>query len=193
MKTLALLLLLAAPPAAADYADPWGLPSGSATLALARIDSILAGAPVQGFDFTTGQVDSLSAYATQVAAGATDLIFVELAADESEHWLRGLEDPLYELDRDLIDDLGDLPLADVIAMAPLDSLERFVPALLDHAYGLLQIDAEAAPESTAVKLRVTALTDSTVSFDWVWQPNGEDSFQPSAVSARSLGAIKALY
>ena len=99
MRAVALLLALIALAgplagrAAADYLDPWGLPSGTATLRLATQDSIVAGGHVQGIDFATGSIDSLNTYLAAVLAGAVDLLFVELVPGESAHWLRAPEDP----------------------------------------------------------------------------------------------------
>lgn len=194
---IALLLILLAAVAGADYVDPWGLPSGSATLELALQDSILFAAPVQAFDFSLGEVESLSTYAELVAAGVADLVFVELESGEPEHWLRAPEDPQYQLDRHLIVGLGPVALDEIDDMLDAEGLplvlERFVLAAPGEAYLMLQIDADAQPETTAVKLAVTALSDSTVSFDWVWQPNGERLFVPTSTEARSLSAVKALY
>ncbi len=195
---LACCLLLLAPLARADYVDPWGLPSGSATLRLATQDSIMAGALVHSFDFSSGQVESLLTYMETVVAGVADLIFVELETDETEHWLRAPEDPQYQLDRNLIAGLGVMELNEIPDILDDEGvpivMQRFVLAAMDEAYAMLQIDAAAQPEITAVKLAVTALSDSTVSFDWVWQPNGEWSFVPPTKTAtRSFSAVKALY
>ncbi len=190
-------LILGAPAAQADYIDPWGLPSGSATLQLALQDSILSGAPVQALDFTSGSVESLLTYLEIVDAGVADLLFVELEVGEAEHWLRAPEDPLYQLDRYLIAGLGPMALEDVENMLDAEGepliLERFGLAVQGDAFVMLQIDAAAQPETTAVKLVVTELSDSTVSFDWVWQPNGERSFVPTSTEGSSLSAVKALY
>ncbi len=94
----------------------------------------------------------------------------------------------------MIFDLGATELGSVTSMAgAVDTLERFVPAVLGHAYVMLQIDAAAAVETTAVKLAVAALSDSTVIVDWVWQPNGEMQFIPSAWRSSSFSAVKNLY
>ncbi len=76
MRRLLTLLFLLSPilGARADYSDPWGLPSGTVTLKLARQDSIQAGAPVHAFDFSMNHVDSLLAYDVLVAAGRADLL-----------------------------------------------------------------------------------------------------------------------
>ena len=191
------LLIAATRPAAADYLDPWGLPSGTATLRLATQDSIVGGGRVQSIDFATGGVDSLSSYLGTVLAGAADLLFVELAPSEPAHWLRAPEDPVYLLDRPLIADLGQRALGEVADMrgedgAPLPLLS-FATATLGHAYALLQVQAGAAPETTAVKFAVTALDAASLSIDWAWQPNGSREFVPVASAATSLGTIKALY
>ncbi len=190
-------LLLTAPAALADYIDPWGLPSGSATLRIATQELILAGENVESFDFTTGTLLDDHSYLDLVAAGVADLLFVELVPGETDHWLRAPEDPVHLLDRPLIADVGEEPLETVTDLlddegAPLELLP-FAAAAEGHAYVMLQIDAAAAIETTAVKLAVTALSDSTVSFDWAWQPNGEWEFVPVSTEASSLSAIKALY
>jgi len=183
--------------AAADYFDPWGLPSGTATLRLATQDNIVGGGRVQSIDFATGNVDSLNSYLAGVLAGAADLLFVELVPGESPHWLRAPEDPLYLLDQPFLADLGERPLGGVVDMLDEQGepvpLVSFAPAVLGHAYALLQVQAGADPETTAVKFEVTALADSTLSFDWAWQPNGSREFIPTAGAAASLSAIKALY
>jgi hypothetical protein len=177
--------------------DPWGLPSGSATLRLATQDSIIFGAPVQAFDFSSGNVESLLTYSEIVAAGVADLVFVELESGEAEHWLRTPEDPLHQLDRHLLAGLGPVALEDVTDMLDPEGeplpLVRFVLAAPGEAYVMLQIDNAAQPETTAVKLAVTALSDSTMSFDWVWQPNGEREFVPTSTETRSFSAVKSLY
>jgi hypothetical protein len=202
MRALALvalaLLALATPGAArADYLDPWGLPSGTATLRLATQDSIVGGGRVQGIDFATGSIDSLSTYLGAVLAGAADLLFVELVPGEAAHWLRAPEDPLYLLDQPFIADLGERPLGAVADMLDDEGdpvpLVSFATAVLGHAYALLQVQAGAVPETTAVKFAVTALADSALSFDWAWQPNGTREFIPTSSRASSLGAIKVLY
>lgn len=192
-----LLALAAAGAPRADYLDPWGLPSGTVTLRLATQDSITGGGKIHGFDVAAGSVDSLSDYLGLVEAGAVDLLFVELAEGEAAHWLRAPEDPLYLLDRPLIADLGEQPLATIADL--LDetgdpvALASFVPAVLGHAYGLLQVQAGAAPETTAVKFAVTALDAAALTIDWAWQPNGTREFIPTRSAASSWGAIKALY
>jgi hypothetical protein len=202
MRPLALAALLfftlAAPTLArADYLDPWGLPSGTATLRLATQDSIVGGGRVQGIDFATGTVDSLSDYLALVEAGLVDLLVVELVPGESAHWLRAPEDPVYLLDQRFLADLGERPLDEVADMldeggAPLP-LVSFATPSLGHAYALLQVQLGAAPETTAVKFAVTALADSALTIDWAWQPNGTREFIPVSSPAASLGAIKALY
>ncbi len=197
LAACALLALAATGAPRADYLDPWGLPSGTATLRLATQDSITGGGRIQGIDFATGSVDSLRDYLGLVRAGAADLLFVELAPGEPAHWLRAPEDPLYLLDQPLIADLGQRPLGEVADMldeegAPLP-LVSFATAALGHAYALLQVQAGAAPETTAVKFAVTALDAASLTLDWAWQPNGTREFIPVAGAKTSLGAIKALY
>ncbi len=194
---LACCLLLLAQLTFADYVDPWGLPSGSATLRLASQDSIIAGALVHSFDFSSGRVESLLTYSETVVTGVADLVFVELESGETVHWLRAPENPQYQLDQHLIAGLGEVELEEITDLLDDEGLpivlERFVLAVMGEAYVMLQIDAVAQPETTAVKLAVTALSDSTVSFDWVWQPNGELNFAPTATATRSFSAIKSLY
>ena len=197
LLALTLLALAAAGSARADYLDPWGLPSGTATLRLATQDSIVGGGRVQGIDFATGSIDSLSTYLEAVLAGALDLLFVELVPGEATHWLRAPEDPIYLLDRPFIADLGERPLGAVADMlddegAPVPLLS-FATATLGHAYALLQVQAGATPETTAVKFALTALADSTLSFDWAWQPNGTREFIPVGTASTSFGAVKAHY
>lgn len=198
---VALLLLLAAlfsaASARADYLDPWGLPSGSATLRLATQDSIQSGGRVQAFDFATGTVDSLASYLALVLGGAADLLFAELVPSEGAHWLRPPEDPLYQNDQPLLADLGALPLDAVTDMLDAEgdplALTSFAQATAGHAYALLQVQRGAEPETTAVKLAITALGDSLVTFDWAWQPNGSREFVPTTAGHSSVGAIKARY
>ena len=189
--------LLGAATARADYLDPWGLPSGSATLRLATQDSIQAGGRVQAFDFATGTVDSLASYLELVLGGAADLLFVELVPGEGAHWLRAPEDPLYQSDQPLLADLGAQPLAAVADLLDPEGdpllLTSFVEATAGHAYALLQVQRGAEPETTAVKLAITTLGDSLISFDWVWQPNGSREFIPTAAARGNFGAIKARY
>jgi hypothetical protein len=71
---------------------------------------------VQGIDFATGDIDSLSTYLGAVLAGAVDLLFVELVPGEGVHWLRAPEDPVYLLDRPFLADLGERPLSQVADM-----------------------------------------------------------------------------
>jgi hypothetical protein len=202
MRPLALaalvLFTLAAPThARADYLDPWGLPSGTATLRLATQDSIVGGGRVQGIDFATGSIDSLSDYLALVEAGLVDLLLVELVSGESVHWLRAPEDPVYLLDQPFLADLGVRPLSQVADMLDEDGdpvpLVSFATPSLGHAYALLQVQLGAVPETTAVKFAVTALGDSTLTFDWAWQPNGTRDFVPVGSADTSVGAIKALY
>lgn len=198
---VALLLLPAAlagaATARADYLDPWGLPSGSATLRLATQDSIQSGGRVQAIDFATGTVDSLASYLALVLGGVADLLFVELVPGEGTHWLRAPEDPLHQSDQPLLADLGALPLDAVTDMLdgegdPL-ALTSFAAATAGHAYALLQVQRGAEPETTAVKLAITALGDSLVAFDWAWQPNGGREFVPTSAARGSLGALKSRY
>ncbi|MCB1164153.1 MAG: hypothetical protein R3C71_08410 [Candidatus Krumholzibacteriia bacterium] len=194
---LALGCLALATAVRADHVDPWGLPSGSAALRLATQDSIQTNGLVQGMDFAAGQVDSLSGYLDLVMAGLADLVYVELEAGETEHWLRAPEDPGTLFDRVLIADLGERGIDTVADMldelgAPV-ALERFAIAAPGHSYALLQVQAGAAIETTAVKIEVTALADSLVSFDWAWQPNGTRTFIPTASEPTSFGAVKARY
>jgi hypothetical protein len=188
----AALLAVAAATAAlapADYLDPYGLPSGTATLKLIEQADIPAGLPVQGFDFASGTVDSLHSYDELTAAGEADLVFLAWAGDTL---LRAPEDT-EGFDRALIADLGDTVALAQIAHMEGVPLAVLVSAVLDHAYALLQIQTDAPIETTAVKLAVIARGDSTITFDWTWQPNGELRFVPVATDARSLGAIKRLY
>ncbi|MBM4117710.1 hypothetical protein FJ251_08190 [bacterium] len=192
-----LAALAVAASARADYVDPWGLPSGSASLRLATQDSIQSGGRVQAIDFATGAVDSLASYLALVLGGVADLLFVELVPGESAHWLRAPEDPVYQNDQPLLVDLGVLPLAAVADMLddagdPLP-LASFAAAAAGHAYALLQVQRGAEPETTAVKLAITALGDSLVAFDWAWQPNGSREFIPTPAATTSLGALKARY
>ena len=126
-----------------------------------------------------------------------DLLFVELVVGEQEHWLRAPEDPVHVLDRLLIADVGEETLESVTDMLDDEGQPRELLAMTTasegHAYVMLQIDAAAAIETTAVKLAVTALSDTTVTFDWAWQPNGEREFVPVSTEASSLSAIKALF
>lgn len=194
--TLAILLLLATA-VRADYVDPWGLPSGSATLSIATQELILSGEPVEAFDFTGGALMNELGYLDLVAEGVADLLFVELVVGEQEHWLRAPEDPVHVLDRLLIADVGEETLESVTDMLDDEGQPRELLAMTTasegHAYVMLQIDAAAAIETTAVKLAVTALSDTTVTFDWAWQPNGEREFVPVSTEASSLSAIKALF
>jgi len=196
-QLLLLAALLSAAPGRADYLDPWGLPSGSATLRLATQDSIQADGRVQAFDFATGAVDSLSDYLGLVLGGVADLLFVELVPGEAAHWLRAPEDPIYQSDQPLLADAGALPLEAIANLLDAEGdplpLASFATATAGHAYALLQVQRGAEPETTAVKLAITALGDSLISFDWVWQPNGSREFVPTSAASGSLGAIKAHY
>lgn len=188
---LAMLLGLAGPASRADYQDPGGLPSGTATLKLATQDAIADSAAIHALDVATGTVDSTRHYLDLVAAGEADLLLVELAGQDGA-WLRAPEDALL-FDRDLVDSLGpDVALADVAGMDDA-GLTAFAGACEGCAYVMLQIQAGADPETTAVKFAVVALGDSTATVDWVWQPNGTFDFIATATARRSFGAVKALY
>jgi len=188
---LALLLGLAGPATRADYEDPGGLPSGTATLKLATPSAIADSAAIHGLDVATGTVDSTRHYLDLVAAGEADLLLVELAGREGA-WLRAPEDALL-FDRDLIDSLGpDVALGDIAGMADAE-LAAFAGACDGCVYVMLQIQVGADPETTAVKFAVTSLGDSTATLDWVWQPNGTLDFIASATARRSFGSVKALY
>ena len=190
---LALCLAIIAAFALTEYVDPWGLPSGTATLKLASQQAIGSGAKVHGFDFASGAVDSLHSYLEIVALGEIDLIFFELHPDSSRYFLRAPEDS-DEFDRDLIVSLADsLDLEAMASMPDSLLLTRFVPAQEGHAYLLLQIRAGAAVETTAVKFELSALADSSATFNWVWQPNGSREFIPTATREQSLSAIKRVF
>jgi len=174
------------------YSDPWGLPSGSATLKLATQAAIAAGAAVQGFDFATGSVDSTHSYMELIQAGTVDLVFFELHPDSSRAYFRAPEDANL-FDRYLIASLADsVDLAGITHMQGV-WLDRFAPVQEGWAYVMLQEQAGSEPAESAVKLEVSALADSSVSFDWVWQPNGSLVFVPSSTETRSLSALKALF
>lgn len=175
-----------------DYTDPWGLPSGSGSLALATQDSIASGADIEGFDFATGTVVDTSGYMGILAAGVVDLLFFELASDPEHLYFRAPEDE-DAFDRYLIASLGDTVGIDEIASMAGVELERFVTVEAGFIYVLLQIQADAAVETTAVKLEVTSLSETSVSFNWVWQPNGSLEFIPTAVEETSLSRLKALF
>ncbi len=181
----------------ADYIDPWGLPSGSATLPLLTQTEIASSNDVQGFDFAAGAVIDTTNYSELVLEGVVDLLFVELVPGESQHFLRAPEDQDY-FDRSLIYRFEDGRTIDQIAgTRDEDGLsvpwERFGAVEADFTYVLLQIQTGASPETTAVKLGVTAVDGESVSFDWVWQPNGSDAFIPSPVTTSTLSTVKALY
>ena len=183
----ALILLLLAPVAAADYQDPYGLPSGSASLALATQDSIQDGGLVEGFDFAEGVVIT-GTYVELVEGGEADLIFFDLD-DEIEGFQLRAPEGTDLFDRALIDSIGEVDLESVTGM---DGLELSVhkEAGEDCTYVLLQIREGAEPETTAVKFRITLLEDDRLELDWAWQPNGSMNFTPSAVGLRSLGEVK---
>ncbi len=176
----------------ADYVDPWGLPSGSASLKLATQEAIALGDTVQGFDFATGSVDSSGSYAEIIAGGTVDLVFFELDPDSTRPFFRSPED-IHSFDRYLVVGFEDsLALEEIVHMEGVE-LIRFAPVEDGFAFVLLQIQQHQTPETTAVKLEVTSLGDSTVAFDWVWQPNGSRQFIPTAAGECSLSELKALY
>ena len=190
------LALLLAGAASAQYEDPWGLPSGSATLQLATQAEIATGA-VQAFDFALGGADVYGNYGQVVSLGIADLLFVELVEGEASHWFRAPED-LNFFDRELIFALEDsLDIGEIVGLRDEQGAEpaweRFAAVEPGFAYLLLQIQAGASPETTAVKLEITAVGAESVEFDWSWQPNGSDNFVPTPVSRSSLGAVKAIY
>ncbi len=189
MRALLLLLLLPAL-AAADYVDPYGLPSGSASLALASQADIAGGANVEAFDFAAAQVLD-APYQDHVGEGLADLLFYELHPDSADHYLRAPEGD-DGFDRALIAHLGPLDLTEIHHMEDAD-LSVTVPAVDGDAYVMVQIRAEAQPETTAVKFRLTNLSETQADFDWAWQPNGSDYFVPSASEAMSFGRLKALW
>lgn len=176
--------------AAADYIDPWGLPSGSGALALATQDAIQGGDPVEGYDFAAGEVLEAS-YVEQVAAGLADLLFVELDAEDPVRYLRAPEGE-DGFDRAFIARLGAMELAEVQSMEGLE-LETHVEAAAGECYVLLQRREGEDPETTAVKFRLSALDGTTASFDWVWQPNGSLHFVPSAAAPASFSRLKTLW
>lgn len=175
-----------------DYTDPWGLPSGTGTLSLATQDDITTGAAIEGFDFATGAVVDTPSYMEILAAGEVDLLFFELASDPERHYFRAPEDA-DAFDRYLVASLIDTIGIDEIASMAGIELDRFMAVEEGFAYVLLQIQANAAVETTAVKFEVTSLSDSSVSFNWVWQPNGSRHFIPTASEESSVSGLKALF
>jgi len=193
----AMILLLLAASAAADYQDPFGLPSGSATLGLATQDSIQNNGEVEGLDVATGEVLAGS-YLDLVQEGEVDLVFFDLDPESPGLQLRALEGDDY-FDRLLIfsfaDSLGTTAPLESVTGAEGEGVEWAVheEALEGCCYLLLQLQEGAEPEVTAVKFRITLLEDESLELDWVWQPNGSMDFVPSAALESSLGSVKLLY
>ncbi len=189
MKALLILLLLPAL-ALADYVDPYGLPSGSSSLALATQENIASGNDIEAFDFATAEVLSDS-YIEHVSSGLGDLIFFELDSGSTEHYLRAPEG-IDGFDRSIIGHLGPLSLDEIQHM---DDVELSVTALAvdGDAYVLLQIQVEAEPETTAVKFRLTSLSAGQIQFDWAWQPNGSRYFMPSPAESMDFGELKQIW
>ena len=187
MRWALILLLLLAPVAAADYQDPYGLPSGSVSLALATQDSIQNGGLVEGIDFAEGVVIT-GTYIELVEGGEADLIFFDLDHEIEGFQLRAPEGTDF-FDRALIDSIGEVDLESVTGMDDQE-LSVHKGADEDCTYVLLQIREGAEPEATAVKFRIMLLADDRLEMNWVWQPNGSMNFTPSATSLRSLGEVK---
>jgi hypothetical protein len=186
MKTLLLLLLIPII-AVADYVDPYGLPSGSSSLILATQDNIGGGNDIEAFDFATAEI-RYEPYIEHVSGGLSDLIFFELESGSAELYLRAPEGS-DGFDRSIIGHLGPLALDEIQHM---DDVELSVTALAvdGDAYVLLQIQAEAQPETTAVKFRLTNLNAGQIHFDWAWQPNGSRYFMPSPAEVMDFGTLK---
>ncbi len=189
MRAFMLLLLLPIL-AGADYVDPYGLPSGSASLVLASQADIAGGANVEAFDFAEAQVLD-APYQDHVSGGLADLVFFELHPDSADHYLRAPEGD-DGFDRLLLAHLGPLELTEVHHMEDAE-LQVTVPAVDGDAYVMFQIQAEAQPETTAVKFRLTYLSEVRADFDWAWQPNGSLHFVPSASEAMDFGNLKTLW
>jgi len=187
LRVLVLAVAFLTAAARAEYVDPYGLPSGSAELALATQAAILSGASVEGYDFAGPELIE-APYVDQVAAGLVDLLFVELSAENDTLYLRAPEGA-DQFDRFFIADLGPVDLAEVDSMEDVE-LTSHVPATLGDTYVLLQFRENAQPEITAVKFRVTGLEAASVHFDWAWQPNGSLYFVPSAAEPLSFGELK---
>lgn len=189
MRRALILLALALWPAlvVADYVDPYGLPSGSASLALATQSAIQSGEPVEAYDFAAPELLE-AAYLDQVNAGIADLVFFELEPEGEIQYLRPFEGA-DGFDRLLIASLGSVDLAEIAGMEDVE-LGSHVEAVPGDSYVLLQIREGFEPETTAVKFRVTATDGAALSFDWAWQPNGSLYFVPSAAEVTSFGELK---
>ena len=186
MRWIPILLMLATA-AAADHQDPYGLPSGSASLALATQDSIQGGGIVEGFDFY-GSAVLTGTYAELVEGGEVDLIFFDLDPGSEGFQLRGPEGRDF-FDRELLSSLG-VAVLDTMSSMESDTLYVHREACEGCGYYLLQIREGADPEATAVKFRITHLGVDDIELDWAWQPNGSMEFAPSPVAERSLGEVK---
>ncbi|MBC8367452.1 hypothetical protein H8E52_08580 [bacterium] len=189
MRVLLLLMLIPAL-AAADYVDPYGLPSGSASLALATQEDIGGGFSVEAFDFATAEVLS-DAYIDHVSRGIGDLIFFELEFGSADSYLRAPEGT-DGFDRSLIGHLGPLDLGEIQHMVDVE-LSVTALAVEGDAYVLLQIQAEALPETTAVKFRLSNLSADQIQFDWAWQPNSSRYFEPSPAESMDFGELKRIW
>lgn len=196
--SLALLLLCGlAAPSTAQYIDPWGLPSGSAEMALVYQDSIDTGAAVDGFDFAGGEVIADQDYDEISEGGIVDLVYLEITPGEDAHYL-GAPDGGENFDRLTMYALGpDLELDEVEncydESGVLLEMSSFVLAEAGGVYLCLQVDA--AGDTTVAKFKLTTLEDDVIAFDWVWQPNGSFFFipPPPATETSSFGRIKSLY
>jgi len=173
-----------------DYVDPYGLPSGSASLILATQDDIGDGADVEAFDFASAEVIS-DTYIDHVNTGIGDLIFFELEFGSADSYLRAPEGT-DGFDRSFIAHLGPLDLDEIQHM---EDVELSVTALAvdGDAYVLLQVQAEAQPETTSVKFRLSNLSAGQIQFDWAWQPNGSPYFIPSPAESMDFGELKQIW
>ncbi len=191
MRTIAFLWLLLwlwlPQPAAADYIDPYGLPSGSASLNLATQAAIASGESVEAFDFTDAEM-ILAPYMDHMSTGLADLVFFELHPDSIFHYFRAPEGG-DGFDRALIAELGPVDLEDLTRIEDVEFAVT-APVVDGDTYVMLQIQAEALPETTAVKFRVTLLGDTQTDFDWVLQPSGSLYFVPSASETMDFGELK---
>ncbi|MCP4547662.1 MAG: hypothetical protein GY835_14475 [bacterium] len=201
IRSVALLLLclgcLFSLAIAEGYEDENGLPSGTTTLkwiTQADIDGLV---DVHGFDFATATVDSLQDYNALSDAGIADLVLIEIISAPGAMYL-GAPEGGASYDKPHIHSLGSGLLLEDIENTLADNGEphtfiNFEPAEPDFAYLLAHVDSET--DTTWVKFLVTDLTATHITFDWVWQPNGDTVFVPPPPAAipETLSLIKTFF
>lgn len=189
---VSVLLLLLPLAASADYVDPWLSHCGTDTLPLVTAEAIANGEDVSAFDFNLGEVASQSSYTDHCRDGIADLFFIDSAPGSGTLYFRSPEDSL-GYDRSLMGWIYPLQVLEDVATMEDADLRIQMPAGTVPCYVMLVIDTAAAIETTAVKFTATEVTDSTVTFDWAWQPNGSREFIPTSQESASFSEVKSLY